>query len=595
MKTVFGTYTLKQQIDFSTIADLIFHNLTENVTFTTKDKYENTITCSQFTLYTPNVADGLVNIIYSPIHTDIRYLVSSVRYSKYVNEEGNSVNGSTWELQQNDVGLIPSPLPDDVWITPTSLDEYPPEIAFFSVITFNDNGVNVSDDFYELLINIADFKNEKAPYNIGFYQEERVSFQPITDVYFVPSLPEPYDNGKLFVGWVDYLNEIPNKFVKEGDSLTSSILLKAVWEDIEEDYRPPSLNYGVIPYSKYFFTWICSPSSFETFIDRCSNPYKAEWGKLGFYSEGEIIKQILVSAKMYPFHASDLRGTLNFEFMTNRVMGYPIGNSVAIVDGWTHIGVNTPNDFPVCVVQVSKPYNDFRDYEPYTTYRLYIPYFGYVDMPCEILYKDTYILRVCIDFISGQGTFYLQGYTTQIRYGSWTCLLGLDIPYTAFGRKDQWDLMKMLSESASAIVGGIGGINTKIGDYAKIDKRTKAYKSGSAFASAAADVAENVVGLGMQIYNIQHEWNARFVYGSNVNDDYSKISMPNVAFILRETAVDIDNLYTNWVGKPLCQTRLLSDLHGYTKIDDIHLDGLSCTEDEKTELLNLLLSGVILP
>ena len=52
--------------------------------------------------------------------------------------------------------------------------------------------------------------------------------------------------------------------------------------------------------------------------------------------------------------------------------------------------------------------------------------------------------------------------------------------------------------------------------------------------------------------------------------------------------------YTKFNGYPSNITAQLSELKGYTEVDKIHLDGISCTEAERKEIEDLLKSGVIL-
>jgi hypothetical protein len=52
--------------------------------------------------------------------------------------------------------------------------------------------------------------------------------------------------------------------------------------------------------------------------------------------------------------------------------------------------------------------------------------------------------------------------------------------------------------------------------------------------------------------------------------------------------------YNNFIGNTLNVTMTLSDCHGLTIIDNIHLDNVICTDKEREELLRLLKEGVIL-
>ena len=49
-----------------------------------------------------------------------------------------------------------------------------------------------------------------------------------------------------------------------------------------------------------------------------------------------------------------------------------------------------------------------------------------------------------------------------------------------------------------------------------------------------------------------------------------------------------------FLGYPSFITASLGDISGYTEIENIHLDGIPCTDEELNEILSLLKNGVIL-
>jgi hypothetical protein len=52
--------------------------------------------------------------------------------------------------------------------------------------------------------------------------------------------------------------------------------------------------------------------------------------------------------------------------------------------------------------------------------------------------------------------------------------------------------------------------------------------------------------------------------------------------------------YQNQHGYPLNQTVVLGSLSGYTRVKDIHLAGIPCTDDELEQIESLLKDGVII-
>lgn len=571
-KTVYGEYTLKQQIDFEVLAEFDANARHFYVDFTATN-YSGSTEYFDAIGYVRTPSNGWTDIYFKVAGKRQLYLVSSVRFSRNTSEEG-ILEGSSWELK---AGSPPNAFTFPVLIPYTSKLAPQPNPAYYSTIKFALNGATVPDDCYDFLLALLDFKNEKPPYTISFYQEEGVKYSPLQSDLAVPKLPIPFKNDYVFKYWYDYFSGVLEEVVEEGDLLTSNMLLKAKFE---EAYPTEAVTSAIMPYSEYFGTWLCSPRSWSILIDRLSNPYKTEWARLGFYSDGEIVKQIICSVKVFPFHASDIRETKDFNILTDCTMIYPVGNNVKIVEGFAKIDPASEFNFAIARLKVDRYYNDFRDYEPYTNYSLYLPYFGIVDIPTNILYGHDYSVVACVDMVSGMCNYSLVDVQTEegdssvgFRYGEWKCNLGISIPYTAFGRKDQFDVIESVLGVANSVSNGVD-VGAKVG--------------GSAGGVLGAAIA--VAGA----YTAAHSLMSRSVYGAS-GDDFSKVNMPRKAFLIRELKKDIDNKYDDFMGKPLCQTRYLHTLHGFTKISDIHLDNIPCTEDEKSKLYSILTTGVILP
>ena len=71
----------------------------------------------------------------------------------------------------------------------------------------------------------------------------------------------------------------------------------------------------------------------------------------------------------------------------------------------------------------------------------------------------------------------------------------------------------------------------------------------------------------------------------SLNYPYITITQPILAYS--------DNEH-KYKGYPSYMTRRLSQCSGYTKVFDCHVEGMSCTEEEKSTLLQMLKGGVIL-
>ena len=108
----------------------------------------------------------------------------------------------------------------------------------------------------------------------------------------------------------------------------------------------------------------------------------------------------------------------------------------------------------------------YYNYEPYVSCEIYLPFFGWIDMPMKYILKDTLTFWLKLDYITGQGTYYIcKGHpdsTTNIpvvvdydggddRETYWTNLfnsiqllgqynaqIGIALPMTATNANDIW-------------------------------------------------------------------------------------------------------------------------------------------------------------
>ena len=65
-------------------------------------------------------------------------------------------------------------------------------------------------------------------------------------------------------------------------------------------------------------------------------------------------------------------------------------------------------------------------------------------------------------------------------------------------------------------------------------------------------------------------------------------------FIIERPVQAVPGYQNSIIGYPSFVYKSISQLHGYTEFEQIHLEGLPCTSEELDEIENILLTGVIL-
>lgn len=293
--------------------------------------------------------------------------------------------------------------------------------------------------------------------------------------------------------------------------------------------------------------------------------------------------------------------------------------------------------------------NDFTDYEPYTRILIYLPYFGYAELSVKDVYKKFVYFRLCIDFRTGQGTYYV--YTTDIEYemesgdhtfyienlvnatciGTYMCQIGIRVPISTTGASDRNRDM-ILSIGRAAISAGIlyathsiptayaYSARTVSGQTSKISSINP--KTNRLRVSEKLDIGESRIEQERYSYvspehetaNIVAQLSNNILANFASTPEFSQGGSPtnylydtqNIHIIIKRSKVlPINSDYNHIFGKPLGVSRRLQGLYGYTKIIDFKIDENyqelisrfygTIPNDEMNMLHDLMNSGVYLP
>lgn len=227
----------------------------------------------------------------------------------------------------------------------------------------------------------------------------------------------------------------------------------------------------------------------------------------------------------------------------------------------------------LATIQITRKFDNFLDYNPYTKIEINIPFTSPVELNPVDVYDKTIEVYCIPDFNTGKGTIYIQNddrilYITQ-------ATISVDIPLGNTNavenvRNQVSNLLNLGSGVAQGIIGA---------------------SSGNPFGIAQ--------GIGLVSSALVNGVNNNIIHytqkgtGNGVGNMFSPIKVYSV--IRTPKVVSITN-YNHYYGKPLMQNYLLSSMHGYTEIEEIHLEGFNETLDvELKEIESLLKEGVILP
>lgn len=215
------------------------------------------------------------------------------------------------------------------------------------------------------------------------------------------------------------------------------------------------------------------------------------------------------------------------------------------------------------------PYiGSFMDYSPYTKIDIYLPYIGFRSLDPSDVMGTTLSIKYIIDVVTGgcNAVINVSGKGAIYQFNG-SCIA--NVPLSAINYSGA------IQNAVSALSSGVMTVAGIASGQAPI--------AGMGIAGLAANAANTAVNTKEHIQRSGSMGGAAGL--CSVQFPYVVIERPRIS---------APENYNGFVGNTLNVTMKLSDCHGLTMVDQIHLDNVICTEGERDELLRLLKEGVIL-
>lgn len=227
--------------------------------------------------------------------------------------------------------------------------------------------------------------------------------------------------------------------------------------------------------------------------------------------------------------------------------------------------------FDCGTVEIPREYHDFRDYEPYTRLSLFLPFVGDVNIStndCITPHKIHVIYN--IDFLSGVACAEVL-VDDDVRY-AYQAAMCAAIPVTSS------DASRLLASLIGAAVGAVGGgvMGGIVGGTAGSRMVARSLIGGVSEAALSP------------INGIQTQRTGSISANTGLLGE-----MKPYVLVTRPISVVADQ-YKSLLGQPYQLDGTLGSQTGFVKVRELHLDGITATEAEKTEIEQLLKEGVIL-
>lgn len=232
-------------------------------------------------------------------------------------------------------------------------------------------------------------------------------------------------------------------------------------------------------------------------------------------------------------------------------------------------------DIDMGSVDIGQRWGSYLDYAPYTKIEVYLPYCGIHSLDIDELMSPakmngtlpteqgcTLSLKYRMDILTGVivAKLLVNG---DVRY-QFNGKAGSNIPLTG-QTYSNWLGSIVTAGSAAAITIATGGMTAPL------------------VAGSAASVAGTVLAQKPNVESIGNISGDASMLATNV--PYVRISSPNKPLLENQEV---------FTGYPSYKSGTVGSFSGYTEFVEAHVEGISCTEEERAEIISLLKAGVII-
>lgn len=277
----------------------------------------------------------------------------------------------------------------------------------------------------------------------------------------------------------------------------------------------------------------------------------------------------LTSIRAYPIVKSKLEGYtysldyINFAGYYWNTSGNPKGREFYYFTKSFLIGSYT---FPAA--------NSFIDFEPYTSVELYLPFMGFIDLPVNELIGNKMEIEYAFDFSTGICNAYINIISTKkYTIATKSAKLGVDVPWNYTNSAD--NLKNILTTIASTAISIYSVGASKMGDAAK------AITKHALVSKAAVSVVNSL--------QVRYERGGLCSGYGNSSAQFHPYLIIKKPKLVNVNEADYAHIY----GKPLFETKIISQMRGFTVISDVHISNIpDAYVEELDEIETLLKQGV---
>ena len=219
-------------------------------------------------------------------------------------------------------------------------------------------------------------------------------------------------------------------------------------------------------------------------------------------------------------------------------------------------------------IALTEYFQTFMDYSPYTKLSIYIPYCGIVPLNVDNFMNDKISMKCRVDILTGQFVVFISNSLGVVTTVSGNCAYQLPIRANDYNR---------LVTSGLGLLGGIVGTAGAL-----------------AMGNIPLAIGAGIGTVGGLVATSQAMTKPDVTSKGSLGGNYGILGNRKPYLIIQRPTISVPSDYGKTIGYMSRITAKLGDLTGYTVLEEIHLEHISATDDEKKLIENALKSGVIL-
>lgn len=266
----------------------------------------------------------------------------------------------------------------------------------------------------------------------------------------------------------------------------------------------------------------------------------------------------IISLNTFPINATGTAGVITTSGVSTGINAVQINNSIIDIDCGT--------------IAMREYWGSFLDYE--TKISLFLPYVGIQPISTDDFMNDIIHVVYRVDLLSGGFVVFVKNSKGIVHQT--TGNMAYHMPVTSI------DYSRMYASLITGAVGLAGAAVTGGSSIAAAKTATAAFAAKEAFVGSAITTGANT----MQNFHPQIQMSGNF--GGNTGICSNK----KPYLIIERPVPNVPANYSAIKGNTSNVTVTLGNCSGFTQISDMQIKHISATDAEKTQILNLLTSGV---